>query len=88
MHDFNKLAEEINDSAIMDDYGNYYSIIAKVADVGLGPQTPSQQQRVHQRRAKRIIEPDRAMRAVEQHEYDVHLVRLPDDDPGVTASVR
>jgi hypothetical protein len=79
--DDNKLVEESNDSASMDDDdGNYYSILAKVADVGLGPQTPSKQ-RVHQRRAKRIVELDRAMRAVEQHGYDVHLVRLPDDDP-------
>ena len=81
MHDDNKLVEESNDSASMDDDdGNYYSILAKVADVGLGPQTPAKQ-RVHQRRAKRIVELDRAMRAVEQHGYDVHFVRLPDDDP-------
>jgi len=80
MHDDNKLVEEGINSGSVDDDGNYYSILAKVADVGLGPQTPSQQ-RVHQRRAKRIVELDRAMRAVEQHGYDVHLVRLPDDDP-------
>ena len=80
MHDDNKVAEESNDSASMDDLFNYYSILAKVADVGLGPQTPSKQH-AQQRRAKRIVDLDRAMRAVEQHGYDVHLVRLPDDDP-------
>jgi hypothetical protein len=74
------VAEEGIDSSSVDDFDCYYSILAKVADVGLGPQTPSQQ-RVHQRRAKRIVELDRAMRAVEQHEYNVHLMRLPDDDP-------
>ena len=80
MHDDNKLAKEGINSGSVDDLFNYYSILAKVADVGLGPQTSSQQ-RVHQRRAKQIVELDRAMRAVEQHGYDVHLVRLPDDDP-------
>ena len=34
MHDDNKVAEESNDSASMDDLFNYYSILAKVADVG------------------------------------------------------
>lgn len=74
------VAEEVIDSGSVDDYGDYYSILAKIADVGLGPQTPSKQ-RVHQRCAKRVGHLDRAMRAVEQHGYVVHLVRLPDDDP-------
>ena len=67
-----------------DDDGMYYALLAKVADVGLGPQTPSQQ-REHQRRAKRIVELDRAMRAVERHGYVVRLARIPaggDDGDG------
>ena len=65
------------------DDGMYYALLAKVADVGLGPQTPSQQ-REHQRRAKRIVELDRAMRAVERHGYVVRLARIPSGgDDGV-----
>ncbi|KAL3776645.1 hypothetical protein ACHAW5_010664 [Stephanodiscus triporus] len=64
-----------------DDVGKYYALLAKVADVGLGPQTPYEQ-REHQRRAKRIVELDRAMRAVERHGYLVRMVRIGDDgDP-------
>jgi len=47
-----------------------YTTLAKVADVGLGPQTPTQQ-REQQRRAKRIIEYDRLMSASErQYGYE------------------
>ena len=62
-----------------------YALLAKVADVGLGPQTPTQQ-REQQRRAKRIIELDRLMSASErQYGYDTRLMRIQDqdDDPRV-----
>ena len=58
-----------------------YEILAKVADVGLGPQTPSEQ-RAHQRRAKRIVELDRLMSAAEGRrdgqKYYVRLARIHD----------
>jgi hypothetical protein len=47
-----------NDDNNNDKVGGYYALLAKVADVGLRPQTPSQQ-RDHQRQAKRIVELDR-----------------------------
>jgi hypothetical protein len=57
-----------------------FALLAKVADVGLGPQTPTQQ-REQQRRAKRIIEFDRLMSASErQHGYDTRLMRIDDQD--------
>ena len=60
----------------VDDAGSrHYAILAKAADVGLGPQTPARQ-RENQRRAKRIVELDRAMRAVEQYGYVVRLARI------------
>jgi hypothetical protein len=62
-----------------------YALLAKVADVGLGPQTPTQQ-REQQRRAKRIIELDRLMSASErQFGYDTRLMRIQDqdDDPQI-----
>ena len=57
-----------------------YTTLAKVADVGLGPQTPSQQ-REHQRRAKHIVEMDRLRYASEEHGYNVRLMRIEDHDP-------
>ena len=59
-----------------------YEVLAKVADVGLGPQTPSEQ-RAHQRRAKRIVELDRLMSAAEGRggdgkKYYVRLARIHD----------
>mmetsp|Transcript_35318 Transcript_35318/g.59959 ORF Transcript_35318/g.59959 Transcript_35318/m.59959 type:complete len:405 (+) Transcript_35318:41-1255(+) len=57
-----------------------YSILAKVADVGLGPQTPSQQ-REHQRRAKRIIELDRLASGYEVHGYETGLCRIEHHNP-------
>ncbi|GKY93592.1 hypothetical protein MPSEU_000326600 [Mayamaea pseudoterrestris] len=55
---------------------NTYSKLAKVADVGLGPQTPLEQVR-HQRLAKLVVELDRLAGVVEQHSnYQVKLVRL------------
>ncbi|KAL7551302.1 hypothetical protein ACHAWF_014481 [Thalassiosira exigua] len=59
-----------------------YSLLARVADVGLGPQTPSRQ-REHQRRAKRIVELDRLMAASEDRGYAVRLARVADHDPSV-----
>jgi hypothetical protein len=57
-----------------------YTTLAKVADVGLGPQTPTQQ-REQQRNAKRIIEYDRLMSASErQYGYDTRLMRIDDQD--------
>jgi hypothetical protein len=57
-----------------------YAILAKVADVGLGPQTPTKQRQT-QNRAKKVVELDRLMSALENEDYDVHLMRLPDHDP-------
>lgn len=57
-----------------------YALLAKVADIGLGPQTPSQQ-REHQRRAKKIVELDRLRGASERHGYDVRLMRIQGHDP-------
>jgi uncharacterized UPF0146 family protein len=56
-----------------------YSMIAKVADVGLGPQTPSDQ-REHQRLAKLVVELDRLVGVVEQHHYTVEMYRIKDHD--------
>ena len=52
-----------------------YALLAKVADVGLGPQTP-QEQRIHQQQAKWIIECDRLVHVVEEHDYHVQLWRI------------
>jgi SAM-dependent methyltransferase len=57
-----------------------YAILAKVADVGLGPQTPAQQ-RKSQNRAKKVVELDRLLSASENRDYAVCLLRLPDHDP-------
>jgi hypothetical protein len=57
-----------------------YTILAKVADVGLGPQTPAQQRQT-QNRAKKVIELDRLLSASENHDYDVRLVILPEHNP-------
>ena len=57
-----------------------YTLLAKVADVGLGPQTPSQQRQT-QYRAKKVVELDRLLSASENKGYDVRLMRLPDHDP-------
>ena len=57
-----------------------YTILAKTADVGLGPQIPSQQ-RLQQSRAKKIVELDRLMAASEDYGYDVRLMRISGHDP-------
>ena len=57
-----------------------YTILAKTADVGLGPQIPSQQ-RLQQSRAKKIVELDRLMAASEGYGYDVRLMRISGHDP-------
>jgi len=57
-----------------------YNMLAKVADVGLGPQTPTQQ-RSAQHRAKKVVEIDRLLSASENEEYYVDLMILPDHDP-------
>ena len=57
-----------------------YSLLAKVADAGLGTQTPSQI-RQQQARAKKIVELDRLSAASEEHDYDVRLMRIRDHDP-------
>ena len=56
-----------------------YTILAKVADVGLGPQTP-ESQREHQRRAKKIVEIDRLLCASE-HDFTVTLIRMANHNP-------
>lgn len=59
---------------------NYYSQLARVADVGLGPQTPNEQVH-HQKLAKWSIELDRLADVVERFpHYHVRLLRLPDQD--------
>jgi hypothetical protein len=60
-----------------------YALIAKVADVGLGPQTPLEQ-RQHQQVAKWIVELDRLQGVVERHDYVVRMYRMKDhgDDYG------
>lgn len=52
-----------------------YTTLAKVADVGLGPQTPTKQ-RAHQIRAKNIVEMDRLKYAAERYGYSVRLMRI------------
>jgi hypothetical protein len=52
-------------------------VLARTADVGLGPQTPFEQ-RAHQRLAKYAIELDRLLTASEQHDYHVQLFRIRD----------
>ena len=59
---------------------NEYALLAKVADVGLGPQTPTQQ-REHQRRSKKIIELDRLASSSENHGYETDLFRIQHHDP-------
>jgi SAM-dependent methyltransferase len=64
----------------LDPSKNEYSILAKVADVGLGPQTPVEQI-AHQRRAKCIVELDRLLGIVEQYgSYEVAMHRIKDHD--------
>ena len=59
------------------DMEDNYEVLAKVADVGLGPQTPSEQ-REHQRRAKIIVELDRLASSAENFGYYTRLVRIKD----------
>ena len=56
---------------------NDYSLLAKIADVGLGPQTPPEQ-RIHQHLSKVTIELDRLLGVAEQNNYVVRLVRIQD----------
>ncbi|KAL7566876.1 hypothetical protein ACA910_021366 [Epithemia clementina (nom. ined.)] len=54
-----------------------YAMIAKVADVGLGPQTPMEQRLYHQPMAKWIVECDRLAQVVEMNcNYQVQLLRI------------
>lgn len=57
-----------------------YSLLAKVADVGLGPQTPAKQ-RYTQSRAKTVVELDRLLSASENEGYNVRLMRVMGHDP-------
>jgi len=61
-------------------YSDEYVILAKVADVGLGPQTPSKQ-REQQRRAKEIVELDRLASGSERRGYATRLLRMRGHDP-------
>jgi len=73
----------LNDVLNSNDADAEYAILAKVADVGLGPQTPSQQ-RGHQRRAKHIVELDRlAYSSSREYGYETGLVRVRRHDPTV-----
>ena len=56
-----------------------YSLLAKIADVGLGPQTPLEQ-RTHQFLSKVIIELDRLVGLVEENDYVVRLLRIQDHE--------
>ena len=58
---------------------DFYVTLAKVADVGLGKQTPEEQRR-HQRVAKYVVEMDRLMGVVEDHDYRVQIYRLRDHE--------
>jgi hypothetical protein len=53
----------------------YYEILARTADVGLGPQTPIEQ-RTHQRLAKYAVELDRLMGVQERHQYTTRIFKL------------
>ena len=59
----------------------YYSTIAKVADIGLGPQTPLEQLG-QQRKAKQIVEMDRVMGVLERYPntYTVQMYEIKDHD--------
>ena len=57
-----------------------YALLARTADVGLGPQTPSRQ-REHRRRAKRIVELDRLAFSSEKWGYETRLVKMAGHDP-------
>lgn len=74
------LKSKLQNSALSISIEEQYSMLAKVADVGLGPQTPTQQ-RQSQNRAKKVVELDRLLSASENQNYDVRLMRLPDHDP-------
>jgi len=56
-----------------------YVSLAKVADIGLGPQTLPEQI-YHQKKSKRIVEWDRLMGVVESHDYRVHMYRIKDHE--------
>ena len=75
--------QEIRNSSKEPDFESsiyeYYSLIAKVADVGLGPQTPVEQRR-HQRLAKLVVEFDRLVETQENYAYLTRLLRLPSHD--------
>jgi Methyltransferase domain len=53
-----------------------YIRLAKIADVGLGPQTPMDQLD-HQRKAKLIVEMDRLCGVMERHMYATAILRMP-----------
>lgn len=56
-----------------------FSLLAKIADMGLGPQS-SIEQVEHQRVAKMIIEMDRLMCVAENNSYEVRLMKLKNHD--------
>ncbi|KAL9183299.1 hypothetical protein ACHAXT_005086 [Thalassiosira profunda] len=64
-----------------------YALLARTADVGLGPQTPSRQ-REHRRRAKRIVELDRLAHSSERYGYETRLVRMAGHDRRSTGRAR
>jgi hypothetical protein len=76
-------SEDTDDESTVESEQQNYALIAKVADVGLGPQTPLEQ-RQHQQVAKYIVELDRLMGVVERHDYVVRMFRMKDhgDDYG------
>lgn len=75
------LLDKLHDSvAVYMTLEEKYTLLAKVADAGIGPQTLSQI-RLQQARAKKIVELDRLLAASEEHGYDVRLMRIRNHDP-------
>lgn len=56
-----------------------YVSLAKVADIGLGPQTLPEEID-HQKKSKRIVEWDRLMGVMELHDYRVQMFRIKDHE--------
>ena len=66
-------------SQYLNDHRNDYILLAKVADIGLGPQVSEEQHR-HQRIAKLVVECDRLSSVLETEDYGVQLLRLRDHE--------
>jgi hypothetical protein len=74
-----QLSRPENNSSSSSSPEQLYELLARTADVGLGPQTPVEQWE-HQRLAKYAVELDRLQGVAERHNYTVCLLRLRDHD--------